>query len=719
MHDKNFSNFESVEKIANYRVVSLIDRGSIGSVYKCFDESNGTIVAVKRIETKQSRQRLLDNEIKLFQQLAHHNIVKFINVIEDSQSVNLVLEYMENGSLASNLKHLKSFSENLVKKFTFDVLNGLHYLHSNNIIHRDVKGANILLDKNGKAKVADFGVAKLIKNEGGEIFSQNSFVGTPYWIAPEIIQSENTIINFTSDIWSLGCTIIECLTGSPPYADLHHCNAIFRIVDDLHPELPSNISPKLCSFLKNCFKKNPADRPSALKLLHDPWFEDIVPSPQFLSKAVRSIEPQIQIISSHEGKIHESLTELPLNVKRISEIMHMLRKESKESEEFNKYFSLLLNVENYVDDHQKVRLELAECILQITNDSNVVRKFSSNIICELLMFFSEQVKFNELLITYKTLQSVEKLALCVRDDAKKFINFDILSLSMLRCFEFEENLFNISSLTQQHLKNVSLCLSILNYSLEKEAMTQICFLKLLKKHVIQTVLLWLAFDLSAKLKIVIDIKAIDFLSKIFDRLVKTCDLQIAGKHFSNNYILKVLVKNFSLNKEDVCFLKSFYNFSSLLLQNKLIQENSFFLPLVEEIIGALASRKPYIKEIVTLLIFEFYSCCYLKDGAEILSMLSIANGTKKFSKIFFDIESPKAKIKALTIIFELSKLESQSVEKIAFSLNLKHFFRELNTYSEEIYFPDKLINFINSNRLVFQQINSPEVNKLLQLSLYN
>lgn len=120
------------------------------------------------------------------------------------------------------------------------VLHGLLYLHEQGVIHRDIKGANILTTKEGLVKLADFGVAS--RTTG---LNESSVVGTPYWMAPEVI--ELTGATTASDIWSLGCTVIELLEGKPPYHNLQPMPALFRIVNDDHPPLPQGASPVRCS----------------------------------------------------------------------------------------------------------------------------------------------------------------------------------------------------------------------------------------------------------------------------------------------------------------------------------------------------------------------------------------------------------------------------------------------------------------------------------------
>ena len=139
-------------------------------------------------------------------------------------------------------------------------------MHKQGVTHRDIKGGNILTTKDGVVKLADFGVAT--KLTGSEM--NNSAVGSPYWMAPEVIEMTGQV-NFACDIWSLGCTVIELLTTNPPYSGLHPCTAMIKISQEPMPPLPEGLSDELRDFLTKCFQKDPSKRISAEGLLRHPW----------------------------------------------------------------------------------------------------------------------------------------------------------------------------------------------------------------------------------------------------------------------------------------------------------------------------------------------------------------------------------------------------------------------------------------------------------------
>lgn len=258
-------------KLGQYQMGNIIGKGGFGSVYKALDPHRAHFVAIKQVSLNVLNSGDLGSikmEISLLSKLKHRNIVKYIDSIRTDHHLNIVLEYIEGGSLASILKKFGAFIESLAAIYTLQILRGLEYLHSQGVIHRDIKGANVLTTKNGLVKLADFGVAMKL-NESDS--SKRRVVGTPYWMAPEIVDMNHPTP--ACDIWSVGSTVIEMQTEKPPYADLEQMSALYRIVSDPHPPLPEGITRYLESFLLLCFEKSPRRRPSASELLSDEWIE--------------------------------------------------------------------------------------------------------------------------------------------------------------------------------------------------------------------------------------------------------------------------------------------------------------------------------------------------------------------------------------------------------------------------------------------------------------
>ncbi|OJD10924.1 STE/STE11/CDC15 protein kinase [Blastomyces percursus] len=261
------STAKDVAELTDFQLGDCLGKGAFGSVYRALNWGTGETVAVKQIrlaDLPKSELRVIMQEIDLLKNLDHPNIVKYHGFVKSNETLNIILEYCENGSLHSISKNFGRFPENLVGLYMSQVLHGLLYLHEQGVIHRDIKGANILTTKQGLVKLADFGVAS--RTTG---LHESSVVGTPYWMAPEVIELSGATT--ASDIWSLGCTVIELLEGKPPYYKFQPMQALFRIVNDDHPPLPQGASPAVRDFLMQCFQKDPNLRVTARKLLKHPW----------------------------------------------------------------------------------------------------------------------------------------------------------------------------------------------------------------------------------------------------------------------------------------------------------------------------------------------------------------------------------------------------------------------------------------------------------------
>jgi serine/threonine protein kinase len=219
----------------------------------------------------------------MLKKLDHPNIVRVVDSIHDSDHLFLVFEFVEGGSLLSILKICNSFPENLVSLYIEQLLKGLAYLHAQNIVHSDIKAANVLINKDGLVKLADFGIATIGNYSQREMMAMEASMrsdegshnseplGSPYWIAPEVITMEGR--SLASDIWSLGCTTIELLTGAPPYYTMPPMSAMFRIVEEGVVNYPDSISAEATAFLDACLKRKPGRRLSAADLLRMPWFQ--------------------------------------------------------------------------------------------------------------------------------------------------------------------------------------------------------------------------------------------------------------------------------------------------------------------------------------------------------------------------------------------------------------------------------------------------------------
>lgn len=255
----------------NWTRGQLIGTGSYGSVYLAFNSFTGDILAVKQVrigeDTNGSNSLVegLRREIEFLRDLDHENIVQYRGFKREGGLINIFLEYVSGGSLASYVKQRGGLPENEVVEYMRQCLHGLNYLHDRGIIHRDIKGANILLNNNLKVKISDFGLSKQ-EQPNAHRFSMQ---GTAYWMAPEVARASRSTTK--ADIWSLGCLLIEIYSGEHPFSNLTAFQAIFKIGNGTKPEIPSNCSENMKHFLELCFEVDPDKRASAHELLLHPF----------------------------------------------------------------------------------------------------------------------------------------------------------------------------------------------------------------------------------------------------------------------------------------------------------------------------------------------------------------------------------------------------------------------------------------------------------------
>ncbi|KAF7849925.1 hypothetical protein BT93_L0125 [Corymbia citriodora subsp. variegata] len=172
---------------------------------------------------------------------------------------------MTEGSLATLYKKYK-LNDVQVSTYTRQIANGLKYLHDQGVVHRDIKCANILVHASGSVKLADFGLAKAIK-----LSDAKTFKGTFLWMAPEVVNPKKTSYGLAADIWSLGCTVLEMLTGQYPYSHLEAMQALYRIGQGEPPPVPISLSRDARDFILSCLEVDPNNRPSAAELLDHPF----------------------------------------------------------------------------------------------------------------------------------------------------------------------------------------------------------------------------------------------------------------------------------------------------------------------------------------------------------------------------------------------------------------------------------------------------------------
>ncbi|XP_035793786.1 serine/threonine-protein kinase 3-like isoform X1 [Anopheles albimanus] len=257
-----------------FDILCKLGEGSYGSVYMALHKESEQVLAIKQVPVDTDLQEII-KEISIMQQCDSPYVVKYYGSYFKNTDLWIVMEYCGAGSVSDIMRlRKKTLSEDEIATILIDTLKGLEYLHLRRKIHRDIKAGNILLNSEGHAKLADFGVAGQLTDT---MAKRNTVIGTPFWMAPEVI--EEIGYDCVADIWSLGITALEMAEGKPPYGDIHPMRAIFMIPTKPPPSFrdPDIWSPEFIDFVSLCLVKNPEERATATDLLTHEFIRNAKP----------------------------------------------------------------------------------------------------------------------------------------------------------------------------------------------------------------------------------------------------------------------------------------------------------------------------------------------------------------------------------------------------------------------------------------------------------
>ena len=401
-------------------------------------------------QMKEDNKRQIYNEASIMKKLFHPNVISFKEVFKDVKLdyFYIVMEYANDGDLSKKIKAQKQknfgekyFSEEKIMQYFYQICRGLQYIHSKNIIHRDIKSQNIFLMKNGKLKIGDFGIAKALTNTKN---NATTIIGTPYYLSPEVINGEP--YNYKTDIWSLGVVLYEMCCLKMPFEGNNIAALSIKIMKGKYDPIPNKYSKNMSNLIKNMLNIDQKLRPNITEVMQNPLVKNYAIN-KYSNKSYKNLMMNKKIINSIESQLNFKINDQALGQKkeeRKSEVNKIKNKEKSCS-------PIKLKNKSYIGKIIKQNNESSESVMELpkasnknkTKKSSIFKRIETqNIISKINI--KEEIDINKINQVNKSNNNINNL----------FVNNNIFK-SMNQMIEPKKNIINEEKQKNMNIKSTN------------------------------------------------------------------------------------------------------------------------------------------------------------------------------------------------------------------------------------------------------------------------